>query len=103
MSHELYSWKISSLSKAMVTAQGLGCIFRMARKIGWSKDGSPNSLVRGKTVAVIGQGQNGLIAAKVMRMMGATQVGSSLWSVLTLVGPEDGVCVVAQGQTASGS
>ena len=92
----------------MVTAQGLGCIFRMVRKIGWSKvilqrtlsvqyafaltlelantphtswrtfclsqDGSPNSQVRGKTVAIIGQGQNGLIAARVMRMMGAAQV-----------------------------
>ena len=41
---------------------------------GWSKDGSPNSQVRGKVVAILGQGQNGLIAAKVMRMMGAAQV-----------------------------
>lgn len=73
-SHELYSWPISNLSQSMVTAQGLGCILRMARKLGWSRDGSPNSQVRGKTVAVVGQGQNGLIAAKVMRMMGAAQV-----------------------------
>ena len=41
---------------------------------GWSKDGSPNSQVRGKVVAILGQGQNGLIAAKVVRMMGAAQV-----------------------------
>lgn len=73
-SHELYSWPISELSQSMVTAQGLGCILRMARKLGWSRDGSPNSQVRGKTVAVLGQGQNGLIASKVMRMMGAAQV-----------------------------
>jgi hypothetical protein len=33
-SHELYSWHISSLSQSMVTAQGLGCILRMARKLG---------------------------------------------------------------------
>ena len=30
--------------------------------------------MRGKVVAILGQGQNGLIAAKVMRMMGAAQV-----------------------------
>ena len=48
----------------------------MARKLGWSKHGSPDSAVRGKSVAIIGQGQNGLIAAQVMRMMGATEVSS---------------------------
>ena len=74
-SHELYSWHIQELSQEMVTAQGLGCILRMARKIGWTmEEGCPNSQVRGKTVAVVGQGQNGLLAAKVMSMMGASQI-----------------------------
>ena len=74
-SHELYSWHIQELSQEMVTAQGLGCILRMARKIGWTmEEGCPSSQVRGKTVAVVGQGQNGLLAAKVMSMMGASQI-----------------------------
>lgn len=39
-SHELYSWPILELSQRMVTGQGLGCILRMARKLGFSTDGS---------------------------------------------------------------
>ena len=63
-SHEIYCYKIGALTREMVTAQGLGCVLRMARKLGWSIDGSPDSRVRGKSVAIIGQGQNGLIAAR---------------------------------------
>ena len=49
-SHEIYCYKIGALTREMVTAQGLGCVLRMARKLGWSIDGSPHSRVRGKSV-----------------------------------------------------
>ena len=35
VSHELYCWPVSAPTRAMVAAQGLGCILRMVRKIGW--------------------------------------------------------------------
>jgi len=59
-SHELYSYKIKQCIPKMLAAQGLGTILRMARKVG---------SVLGKTVVVIGQGQNGLMAARMMSQM----------------------------------
>eukprot|EP01043_Picozoa_sp_COSAG02_P101199 COSAG02_NODE_37258_length_444_cov_0.823188_1_plen_42_part_10 len=41
----------------MIAAQGLGTVLRLARKLG---------PVIGKVVAVVGQGQNGLIATRLM-------------------------------------
>ena len=49
-SHELYSYKLKEVSKEMIAAQGLGTVLRLARKLG---------PVIGKTVAIVGQGQNG--------------------------------------------
>jgi threonine dehydrogenase-like Zn-dependent dehydrogenase len=80
VSHELYCWPVSAPTRAMVAAQGLGCILRMVRKIGWDAAAAdfgrrvaPSKAV-GATCCVIGQGQNGLIAAAMLKIMGAAHV-----------------------------
>jgi threonine dehydrogenase-like Zn-dependent dehydrogenase len=49
----------------MIAAQGLGTVLRLARKLG---------PVIGKVVAVVGQGQNGLIATRLMSQFAAKAV-----------------------------
>mmetsp|Transcript_132064 Transcript_132064/g.423048 ORF Transcript_132064/g.423048 Transcript_132064/m.423048 type:complete len:206 (+) Transcript_132064:1412-2029(+) len=49
----------------MLAAQGLGTVLKMARRIG---------SVLGKTVVVLGQGQNGLLATRLMAQMCARDV-----------------------------
>lgn len=64
-SHELYSYKIKECVPKALAAQGLGTILRMARKLG---------PVLGKTVVVVGQGQNGLMATRLMAQFCAKTV-----------------------------
>lgn len=64
-SHELYSYKLKELVPQMLIAQGLGTVLRMARKIG---------PVLGKTVVILGQGQNGLLATRLMAQFCAKEV-----------------------------
>ena len=52
-------------TKEMIAAQGLGTVLRLARKLG---------PVIGKVVAVVGQGQNGLIATRLMSQFAAKAV-----------------------------
>ena len=52
-------------TKEMIAAQGLGTVLRLARKLG---------PVLGKVVAVVGQGQNGLIATRLMSQFAAKAV-----------------------------
>ena len=57
-SHELYCYPLKlGATKEMIAAQGLGTVLRLARKLG---------PVVGKSVVVVGQGQNGLIATRMM-------------------------------------
>lgn len=49
----------------MIAAQGLGTVLRLARKLG---------PVIGKVVVVVGQGQNGLIATRLMSQFAAKAV-----------------------------
>lgn len=64
-SHELYSCKLRECVPRMIAAQGLGTILKMARRIG---------PVIGKCVVVLGQGQNGLIATRLMAQLCARDV-----------------------------
>lgn len=64
-SHELYSYRIRECVPRMLAAQGLGTILRMARRLG---------PVLGKTVVVLGQGQNGLMATRLMAQFCAKAV-----------------------------
>jgi len=64
-SHELYTYKITECVPRMLAAQGLGTVLRMARKVG---------SVLGKTVVVMGQGQNGLLATRMFSQMCAKSV-----------------------------
>lgn len=64
-SHELYSYKLKELVPRMLAAQGLGTVLRLARKIG---------PVLGKTVVVLGCGQNGLLATRLMAQFCAKDV-----------------------------
>lgn len=52
-------------TKEMIAAQGLGTVLRLARKLG---------PVIGKVVVVVGQGQNGLIATRLMSQFAAKAV-----------------------------
>jgi threonine dehydrogenase-like Zn-dependent dehydrogenase len=64
-SHELYAYKIKECVPRILAAQGLGTVLRMARKLG---------SVLGKTVVVVGLGQNGLIATRLMSQLCARSV-----------------------------
>lgn len=64
-SHELYCYKIKECVPRALAAQGLGTVLKMARKLG---------SVIGKTVVVVGQGQNGLIATRLMSQLCAKTV-----------------------------
>eukprot|EP00933_Yihiella_yeosuensis_P040023 TRINITY_DN34246_c0_g1_i1.p1 TRINITY_DN34246_c0_g1~~TRINITY_DN34246_c0_g1_i1.p1 ORF type:complete len:646 (-),score=114.32 TRINITY_DN34246_c0_g1_i1:155-2092(-) len=64
-SHELYSYKIKECVPRMLAAQGLGTVLRMAKRIG---------SVLGKTVVILGLGQNGLLATRLMSQFCAKQV-----------------------------
>ena len=66
VSHELYCFKLASLRKEMVVAQGLGTLLRMLRKLG--------VCLLGKRVVVMGQGQNGLMATRLCADMKARSV-----------------------------
>ena len=57
-SHELYSYKISECVPRMLLAQGLGTVLCMLRRL--------QSSWMGKTVVVLGQGQNGLLATQLL-------------------------------------
>lgn len=59
-SHALYSYKIKECMPSMLAAQGLGTLLRMARKMG---------SVLGKVVVIVGQGQNGLMATRLLCQM----------------------------------
>jgi alcohol dehydrogenase len=65
-SHEIYCYPLKNgATKEMIAAQGLGTVLRLARKLG---------PVIGKTVVVVGQGQNGLIATRLMAQFAAKHV-----------------------------
>ena len=66
VSHEIYCFKLASLRKEMVVAQGLGTLLRMLRKLG--------VCLLGKRVVVMGQGQNGLMATRLCADMKARSV-----------------------------
>eukprot|EP01052_Picozoa_sp_SAG31_P038421 SAG31_NODE_5130_length_2724_cov_1.619048_2_plen_190_part_00 len=65
-SHELYCYKVQKLSKEMVIGQGLGTVLRMLRKLGGS--------MLGQRVVLLGQGQNGLMATRLIADMKARTV-----------------------------
>jgi len=64
-SHELYSSKLRECVPRMLVAQGLGTVLRMAKRIG---------PVIGKIVVILGQGQNGLLATRLMAQLCAREV-----------------------------
>jgi len=64
-SHELYSYRLKACEPRLLLAQGLGTLLRMARRLG---------PVLGKTVVVLGQGQNGLMATRLMSQLCAKHV-----------------------------
>mmetsp|Transcript_50848 Transcript_50848/g.107947 ORF Transcript_50848/g.107947 Transcript_50848/m.107947 type:complete len:665 (+) Transcript_50848:204-2198(+) len=64
-SHEVYTTKIKECTPEVLCAQGLGCILKLARRTG---------SVLGKTVAILGQGQNGLLATRLMSQFCAKEV-----------------------------
>eukprot|EP00929_Paragymnodinium_shiwhaense_P079621 TRINITY_DN41509_c0_g1_i1.p1 TRINITY_DN41509_c0_g1~~TRINITY_DN41509_c0_g1_i1.p1 ORF type:complete len:658 (+),score=88.83 TRINITY_DN41509_c0_g1_i1:57-2030(+) len=64
-SHELYSYKLKECVPRLLAAQALGTLLRMAKKIG---------PVFGRTVVVVGQGQNGLMATRLMGQLCAKRV-----------------------------
>jgi len=64
-SHELYSYKLKACEPPLLLAQGLGTLLRLARRLG---------PVLGKTVAIVGQGQNGLMASRLMAQLCAKHV-----------------------------
>eukprot|EP00039_Didymoeca_costata_P029607 m.25500 g.25500 ORF g.25500 m.25500 type:complete len:631 (+) comp7709_c0_seq1:150-2042(+) len=64
-SHELYCYKLKELKPEMLIAQGLGTVLQLARKLG---------CVIGKTIAIVGQGQNGLLATRLLSQFAAKVV-----------------------------
>eukprot|EP00927_Polykrikos_kofoidii_P046848 TRINITY_DN40978_c0_g1_i1.p1 TRINITY_DN40978_c0_g1~~TRINITY_DN40978_c0_g1_i1.p1 ORF type:complete len:640 (-),score=107.11 TRINITY_DN40978_c0_g1_i1:38-1957(-) len=63
--HELCSYKLRECVPRMLVAQPLGTMLRMAKRLG---------PVFGKTVVIIGQGQNGLMATRLMCQLCAKEV-----------------------------
>lgn len=104
-SHELYSCRLRECVPRMLVAQGLGTVLRMAKRIG---------PVIGKTVAILGQGQNGLLATRLMAQLCARdiiavdplgyrrdlalQMGASV-----AVGPEDAQAAVDKATSGRGA
>ncbi|CAJ1435849.1 unnamed protein product [Effrenium voratum] len=64
-SHELYTYKIKECVPRMLAAQALGTLLRMVRRLG---------TFIGKTVVILGQGQNGLLATRLMAQSCARHV-----------------------------
>ncbi|CAE7181604.1 tdh [Symbiodinium pilosum] len=64
-SHELCTYKIKECVPRMLAAQALGTLLRMFRRLG---------SFFGKTVAILGQGQNGLMATRLVAQLCARNI-----------------------------